>query len=357
MKGKPRKIRFTRTGRVRFLLGKRRWSKLRPRKRNRRLRRKVGRRNRRRRRRIRRRRRRIRKRRRRVRKRSRRRRIRGRKRKPRAIGCGMRVRLRRRWRRVIKRKRRFYVRYNRILRRVSFRKAKFRIRINRKWITRRSYHRIKVRISKKFRFLKRVTFKGAKKWTARCFGKRRPFRFRRGHRIVRIHKSWTRVTTHVVMKVFYRGKNYPVVRRRHRWFVRRGKKKFNRIRLRGKGFKLKFGAKWKKVPGAYLRVKVGRRWKTIKNCCKTLRLKLRGRTRKISLRKGFRVKYRGRKVHIRKLRRRVGRRRRRRRRHRRGRRIRSRRRRRRGGRRRRSRSGKKRTAIAKPEGKLHGLIT
>lgn len=306
-KGKPRRIRITRRG-VR-VFRHRKWKTITLRRPHRRRRRKLIRRLRRRSRRVVRRiRKRVNNRRSRRRRKRRRRRqpITGKKlRRPRIIRCGMRVRFFRRWRPVVRYRKHFFVRYRKRRVRVSFRKSKFRILYRGKWRRRPSYRRIKVYVNKKYRFVKKITRKGVKTWITRCYGRRRRIRFRNGRRIIKTKTTWTRVTRHVLVRARIRGKLYPISRRGRQWYLT-DKKKPHLILLRGNGMMVRFKKKWKKIRGNPIQVNYNRRWRTVSNCCKKLRLRVRGRSRQIYFRHGgLYVKFHGRMLSLGQIGRRV----------------------------------------------------
>lgn len=217
-------------------------------------------------------------------------------RRPRVIRCGMRVRFFRKFRPVIRYKKHFFVRYHKRRVRISFRKTVFRIYYKGKWRRRKSYRRIRVRINKKYRYIKKTTRKGVKTWITRCYGRRRPIRFRGGRRIIKTTTTWTRVTRHVIMRARIKGRIYPVFRRHRQWYLK-DKKKFRLMYLRGRALLLRIKKKWKKLTGNPLQVRYKRSWRTISNCCKKLRLRIRGRSRLISLKRGgLKVQFKGRRI-------------------------------------------------------------
>jgi len=225
--------------------------------------------------------------------------------RPRIIRCGVRVKVNRKWKPVIRYKRRFWIRYHKRRTRISFRKTVFRVYWRGRWRRRPSYRRIKVLVNKKYRYVKKTTRKGIRTWITRCYGRPRRIRFRKGRRIIRTKASWTRITRHVRMRVRIKGKIYPAVRRGRQWYLK-DKKKYRLMLLRGRGLQVRFGKKWKKIPGNSLQVWYNKYWRTITNCCKILRLRMKGRSRRISLRGGgLRVRFRGRNLRLGQIRRRL----------------------------------------------------
>jgi len=226
-------------------------------------------------------------------------------RRPRVVRCGIRVRITRKWRSVIRYKKRFWVRYHKRRTRITFRKSTFRIYYQGKWRKRPAYRRIKVRINKKYRYIKKTTRKGIRSWVIKCYRRSRRIKFRSGRRIIKTKTTWTRITRHVRMRVRIKGKIYPAVRRGRQWYLK-DKKKYRLMLLRGRGLQVRFGKKWKRIPGNSLQVWFSRYWRTITSCCKVLRLRVKGRTRRITLRGGnLNVRYRGRNLRLGQIRRRL----------------------------------------------------
>lgn len=226
-------------------------------------------------------------------------------RKPRISRCGVRVKINRKWRVVTRYKKHFWIRFHKRRTRITFRKTKFRIYYKGKWRKRPSYRRIKVLVNKKYRYVKKTTRKGIRVWITRCYRRIRRIRFRNGRRIIKTKTTWTRITRHVRMRVRIKGKIYPVVRRGRQWYLRK-KKKYNLLYVRGTSLQVRFKKKWKRLPGNSLQVWYNKYWRTVSSCCKILRLRIKGKIRRISLRGGgLTVRYRGRNLRLGQLGRRI----------------------------------------------------
>jgi hypothetical protein len=226
-------------------------------------------------------------------------------RRPRIIRCGVRVRINRKWKPVLRYKRRFWVRYHKRRRRISFRKTKFRIFVNGRWRRRPTYRRIKVLVNRKYRYIKKTTRKGIRTWITKCYGRTRRIKLRRGRRIMKTKTTWTRITRHVRMRVRISGKLYPAVRRGRQWYLK-DKKKYRLMILRGRGLRIRYKKKWKTVRGSAIQVRYGKQWRSLKQCCKILRLRVMGRSRRISLRNGgLKIKFGGRRLRLGQIRRRL----------------------------------------------------